>query len=150
MTGVAPDRFVDDLSATVGNTGAAHAGLLLAGVLEQAAPGQKIAVLSIADGADAVVLETTEHLGGVAPRRTLRDQIAGGSPLDSYETFLTWRGFLDREPPRRPTPWHPRRRRRLRSEDWKFGFTGFGVRRVRRDPPSPGAGLRDVAVWSTA
>jgi hydroxymethylglutaryl-CoA synthase len=124
LTGVAADKFVDDLSTTVGNTGAAHAGLLLAGVLERAAPSQKIAVLSIADGADAVVLETTEHLGGVAPRRLLADQIAGGSPLDSYETFLTWRGYLDREPPRRPDPVAPAAPPSLRSEDWKFGFSG--------------------------
>ncbi len=99
-------------------------GSCLAGVLERAAPSQKIAVLSIADGADAVVLETTEHLGGVTPRRLLADQIAGGSPLDSYETFLTWRGYLDREPPRRPDPVAPAAPPSLRSEDWKFGFSG--------------------------
>jgi 3-hydroxy-3-methylglutaryl CoA synthase/uncharacterized OB-fold protein len=122
--GVAPDRVVDDLGATVGNTGAAHAGLLLAGVLERAVAGQKIAVLSIADGADAVVLETTDRLGQVGPRRTLADQVDHGQPLESYETFLTWRGFLTREPPRRPDPAAPAAPPSLRSEDWKFAFTG--------------------------
>ncbi|MEX1008275.1 MAG: OB-fold domain-containing protein [Acidimicrobiia bacterium] len=121
---VAPDKIADDLAASVGNTGAAHAGLLLAGVLEHATPRQKIAVLSIADGADAVVLETTEQLGRVVPRHTLVDQIGEGKPLDSYETFLTWRGFLEREPPRRPDPVAPAAPPSLRSEDWKFGFTG--------------------------
>ncbi len=121
---VAPDTFVDDLATSVGNTGAAHAGLLLAGVLERATPGQKIAVLSLADGADVVVLETTEQLGRVVPRRTVADQVGDGQPLDSYETFLTWRGFLEREPPRRPDPVAPAAPPSLRSEDWKFGFTG--------------------------
>ena len=122
--GVAPDRVADDLASTVGNTGAAHAGLLLAGVLEQAAPGARVALLSIADGADAVVLEVTGAPGPTASTRTLAAQVDGGRALDSYETFLTWRGFLTREPPRRPDPEAPAAPPSLRSEEWKFAFTG--------------------------
>ncbi len=99
--GVAPDRIVDDLADTVGNTGAAHPGLLLAGLLERMAPGRRLALVVVADGCDVVIAETTGALGAVRPRRTLAEQIAGTRPLTSYETFLTWRGHLDREPPRR-------------------------------------------------
>ena len=48
--GVAPEAIVDDLASTIGFTGTAHAALLLAGVLERAEPGQRIATVSIADG----------------------------------------------------------------------------------------------------
>src|SRR5438876_956787 len=41
--GVAQEAIVDDLAGTVGNTGTAHAGLLLATALETAEPGQTIA-----------------------------------------------------------------------------------------------------------
>lgn len=122
--GVAPDRIVDDLADTVGNTGAAHPGLLLAGLLERMAPGQRMALVVVADGCDVVIAETTGALGAVRPRRPLADQIAGTRPLTSYETFLTWRGHLDREPPRRPDPKSPAAPPSLRNEDWKFGFTG--------------------------
>jgi 3-hydroxy-3-methylglutaryl CoA synthase/uncharacterized OB-fold protein len=122
--GVAPERVVDDLSGSVGNTGAAHAGILLAGALERAEPGERVALLSIADGADAVVLEVTGAPVTTAPTRTLAAQLENGTDLHSYETFLTWRGFLTREPPRRPDPEAPAAPPSLRSEDWKFAFTG--------------------------
>ena len=60
--GVAQEAVVDDLAATVGNTGTAHFGLLLASALETAEPGQVIVVLQLADGADAMVLRTTDAL----------------------------------------------------------------------------------------
>jgi uncharacterized OB-fold protein len=50
-------------------------------------------------------------------------QAAGGARV-AYNTFLTWRGFLKREPPRRPDPVAPAAPPSRRSEAWKFGFTG--------------------------
>jgi uncharacterized OB-fold protein len=41
-----------------------------------------------------------------------------------YTSYLTWRGFLDREAPRRPDPERPAAPPAFRSEDWKFAFTG--------------------------
>lgn len=120
--GVRPEALVDDLGATVGFTGCAHSGVMLAGVLERATPGQRIGVLLLADGADALVLETTDALGAVKPRRTVAEQVAAGVGGLSYETFLTWRGMLEREPPRRPDPMAPAAPPSLRHEEWKFGF----------------------------
>ena len=122
--GVSPDVIVDDLASTIGNTGTAHIGLLIASACEQAAPGQRIAVVSVADGCDVVIAQATDALGAVRPRRTLADQVPGTLALTSYETFLTWRGHLDREPPRRPDPKSPAAPPSLRNEEWKFGFTG--------------------------
>ena len=122
--GVRPDAVIDSLSATVGYTGAAHSGIALSDVLDRAEPGQRIAVLLLADGADALIFETTDGLGAVKPRRTVAEQVAAGVGGLSYETFLTWRGMLDREPPRRPDPDAPAAPPSLRHEGWKFGFVG--------------------------
>jgi 3-hydroxy-3-methylglutaryl CoA synthase/uncharacterized OB-fold protein len=121
--GVRAEALVDTLSATVGFTGAAHSGIALADVLERAEPGQRIGVLLLADGADALVLEATDALGTLRPRRTVADQLAAAVAGLSYETFLTWRGMLDREPPRRPDPVAPAAPPSLRSEGWKFAFS---------------------------
>jgi len=122
--GVAPDALADDLTGAIGNTGTAHPGVVLASVLERARPGERIAVVTLADGADVVILEATDALGDVRPRRTVEDQLAAGRGGLSYETFLTWRGMLDREPPRRPDPTAPAAPPSLRHDPWKFAFTG--------------------------
>src|SRR6202453_4070901 len=58
--GVREGALVPDLTGSVGNLGAAHAAVALCDVLERARPGQVITVLSLADGADALVLRTTD------------------------------------------------------------------------------------------
>ena len=122
--GFRPKALVEDLTATVGNTGAAHAGLMLADVLDRAAPGETIAVVQLADGVDVWLMRTTEavavHRGG-PPVRVLAE--AGRDDL-SYAQFLTWRGFLSREPPRRPEPEPPAAPPSLRTDAWKYGFVG--------------------------
>ena len=122
--GVRPETLADDLSRAIGNAGGAQPGIVLAEVLERAEPGQLVAVIHVADGADAIVFRTTDRLGSARPRRTVAEQVASGRTGLSYETFLTWRGFLDREPPRRPDPVAPAAPPSLRNEEWKFGFIG--------------------------
>lgn len=122
--GVSGDALADDLTGAVGNTGTAHAALVLASVLERAKPGERIAVVSLADGADVLVLEVLDGLGEHPARRSVADQVAGGRGGLSYETFLTWRGMLEREPPRRPDPVAPAAPPSLRHDPWKFAFTG--------------------------
>jgi len=121
--GGAGATLTDDLSGTVGFTGAAHAGLLLAAALDVAAAGAVIGSVSLADGADALVFRATEALAAGRPSLSLADQIAaGGAPLP-YPTFLTWRGMLRREPPRRPDPVRPTAPASHRGEAWKYGFS---------------------------
>jgi 3-hydroxy-3-methylglutaryl CoA synthase/uncharacterized OB-fold protein len=122
--GVRAEAFVDDLTSTIGNTGTAHAPLLNADILDRAKPGERIGVLLLADGADAVVFEVTDAVGSVRPRHRVSDQVAAGTSGLSYETWLTWRGMLRREPPRRPDPTAPAAPPSRRGEDWKFAFVG--------------------------
>ena len=122
--GVRPEALADDLSAQIGDTGTAHRGIMLADVLDRAQPGQTIALLTLADGADCSIWRTTDAIAGYQRTTTVREQIDAGQPGLSYETFLTWRGMLRREPPRRPDPEAPAAPPSFRREEWKFGFTG--------------------------
>ena len=121
--GVPTDRLVDDLSATVGNPGAAQAALLLSATLERATPGQVIALVSLADGADVLLFKTTEALNSFGAAVPVADQVIAGAPLP-YGKFLAWRGVLTPEPPRRPEPARPSASAASRNEHWKFGFVG--------------------------
>jgi len=121
--GVPADRLVDDLSATVGNAGSAQVGLLLSATLEQAGPGQVIAVVSLADGADALVFRTTDAITDLVPAVPVADQVRAGAPVP-YGKFLAWRGLLTPDPPRRPEPARPSASASGRTEPWKFGFVG--------------------------
>jgi 3-hydroxy-3-methylglutaryl CoA synthase len=130
--GVKKEALVDDLGATVGNTGAAHPGLLLATTLEamtreSGAPGQMIALVVLADGADVLLFRTTDATAGFRPASAVADRVASGGPV-SYGKFLAWRGMLPVEPPRRPEPGRVSASASARREDWKFAFVG------RRDP----------------
>jgi hydroxymethylglutaryl-CoA synthase len=115
--------FADDLATTVGTTGTSHAAMLLTAMLEPAAPGEVLALVSLADGADVLLFRTTDALGTYRPARPLADQIAGGADL-LYGKFLAWRGMVTVEPPRRPEPARVSASAAGRSGDWKFGFVG--------------------------
>jgi len=116
-------HVIDDLSSVVGNTAAAQPGLLLSALLEQAEPGQVLALVVLADGADVLLFRATDALASFGVERPLASQIAAGTPL-SYGKFLAWRGMLPIEPPRRPEPQRVSATAAARSEQWKFGFVG--------------------------
>jgi 3-hydroxy-3-methylglutaryl CoA synthase/uncharacterized OB-fold protein len=120
-SGVSAEAIADRLARTVGNPGAAQPALLLAATLEKARPGEWIVLLSLADGADAVVLRTTSELAGYQPYRPVAAQAASGGPI-SYGRYLHWRGFLNVEPPRRPEPARVSSPAAQRNADWKYGF----------------------------
>jgi hydroxymethylglutaryl-CoA synthase len=121
--GVRDGVVTDDLTTSVGQTGAAHPGLVLASMIEGAEPGQVVAVLSLADGADVVVFRTTAALGNWSAAEPVADQIAGAADLP-YGKFLSWRGMVTPEPPRRPEPARVSSTAAWRNEEWKFGFVG--------------------------
>jgi hypothetical protein len=117
--GVDEGSFGDDLSSTVGNTGTAQPLLLLASELESASPGQTIAVVSLADGADVLIFRRTDT--EIPTHRTVADQIANGGDV-AYPRFLSWRGMITPEPPNRPEPARVSAPAAERAEDWKFGL----------------------------
>jgi hydroxymethylglutaryl-CoA synthase len=121
--GVADGAVADDLSGSVGQAGSAHIGLVLASLLEQAVPGEVLAVVSLADGADVLVFRTTDALADWSAAEPVADQVAAGADLP-YGRFLSWRGMVTVEPPRRPEPQRVSSSAAWRNQEWKFGFVG--------------------------
>ena len=121
--GVRDGVLADDLGSSVGQVGTAHPGLVVASMIEQSEPGQIVAVVALADGADVLVFRTTGARAAWSPTTTVADQVAVAADL-SYGKFLSWRGMVTTEPPRRPEPPRVSASAAGRSEDWKFGFVG--------------------------
>jgi uncharacterized OB-fold protein len=121
--GLGVKRIADDLAASVGQTGTAHPVLLLSHTLEQAAPGQRVALVSLADGVDVAIFRTTEALAAWRPARPVAAQLASAADLP-YSKYLAWRRLLTVEPPRRPEPDRISAAVVGRTEDWKYAFVG--------------------------
>ncbi|MBA3741355.1 OB-fold domain-containing protein [Sporichthya sp.] len=120
--GVGMQAVVDNLADRIGVPGAAQVGVLLAAALDRAGPDQVICVLALADGADCLLLRTTDALASRAGMPTVEEQLAGWSRALSYHMFTSWRGVLRNTPPRRPDPDRPAAPPSLRSMRWKFAF----------------------------
>jgi hydroxymethylglutaryl-CoA synthase len=125
----------DDLRTRIGAPGAAQPGVLLASALDIAGPNEVICLVTLADGADCLLLRTTDALAAARPPVPVTDLVDAGRSGPSYQRFLTWRGLLRREPPRRPDPDRPAAPPSLRNAGWKFGFeasrcTGCGTRHL--------------------
>jgi hydroxymethylglutaryl-CoA synthase len=106
-----------------GYAGAADAALGLGAALDVATEGETILVLNAVDGCDATVLRSRAEPGAGRRGDRLASQLEGGREVN-YTTYLTWRGLIERELPRRPEPDRPAGPPSARSESWKFGFVG--------------------------
>ncbi len=135
--GVPAEAVAGHHAARIGNAGTAQPGILLADVLDRAGPGETVLLVVLADGAFALALRTTEALASHRQAQPVAAQIAAGSTALGYATFLSWRGFLDREPPRRPDPDPVAAPPSWRRTDWKFGLVAAKCTRcgTRSLPP---------------
>ncbi len=88
-------QIQDSLIGSVGNTGAAHALLMLVAALEDCQPGQKILLASYGQGADAFVLEVKKK-----PKkgRAVSGHVALKRILPSYERYVAYRGIMGVNP----------------------------------------------------
>lgn len=115
----------DDLRLRIGAAGAAQPGILLANALDAAGPDEVICLITLADGADCVLLRTTSDgtaLAAAKPAVSVADLVGGDSANVGYQRFLNWRGMVRTEPPRRPDPDRPAAPPSFRNSGWKFGF----------------------------
>jgi hydroxymethylglutaryl-CoA synthase len=110
-------------TSPIGFSGACDAALTLCGVLDTAEAGETILVLSAVDGCDALLLRTTGALPKARQPQPVAAQRAGGLPV-AHLTYLSWRGLVELEPPRRPEPDRPSGPAAGRSSPWKFGLSG--------------------------
>jgi hydroxymethylglutaryl-CoA synthase len=118
-----PAKIADTLALTVGQTGAAHPGLMLTAALQSCKPGDRILVVCVADGAEAMALRVTGAATGFRPLHSVGRMIESKGDV-AYASYLKWREILPTEPPRRPDPERPAAPPMLRAEKWKYGLIG--------------------------
>lgn len=116
--GATPSR----VAAAVGNPGTAQPGMLLAEALDTARAGDLVLLVTLADGADALLFRATDQIERARTWSPLHEAVTRAVRPVPYPTFLTWRGLLRREPPRRPDPEPPAPPASARHLPWKFGF----------------------------
>lgn len=153
------------VTSPIGFAGASDAFIALAAVLDTAEPGETILVLSAVDGCDAVLLRTTDELPRRRQHKPIDQQHSEGISVP-HLTYLSWRGLVELEPPRRPEPDRPAAPPASRAAGWKFafvgtrckycGFTHLPPTRVCRScgatdqmDPAPAAQLRGTVVTYT-
>src|SRR5262249_32795410 len=92
--GEAAERVVPDLTDEIGYTGAAHWAVLLTAVLDRAVANQHIAVVTLGDGVDVMVFQTTSHLDAYRRERERRDVPTLAGQLAAEHGTLAYPRFL--------------------------------------------------------
>jgi len=98
---LADEQVQEHLFDTVGNTGSAHALIMLVAALEKAKPGDKILWASYGNGVDAFILQVTPEIAKLAPRRGFAKHLATKKMLDNNDRYLRWRKIVPLEKARR-------------------------------------------------
>ncbi len=91
--GMAADRTADDLARVCGHTGAAHPLMMLCDTLDRAGPGQTLLLAGFGQGADALLIRTTDRLTG--NRASLATSLAHRREETNYNRFLSLCGLLE-------------------------------------------------------
>lgn len=85
----------DDLAANVGESGCAHALLMLAAALDVAKPGEKILMVTFANGCDAILLEATPQITKLQGGNTVAKLVANSAVEKRYQKFLSFTGEIN-------------------------------------------------------
>ena len=86
-----------EMLTTVGDTGTAHALMMLVAALEDAKPGDRILVASYGNGSDALFFHVTEHITKIKHRRGIKKHLASRKDLTNYEKFSAFRDVIPME-----------------------------------------------------
>ncbi len=94
MAGIGEGAVRDLLGATLGDTGAAHALVMLVDALETAKAGDKIMVVAFGQGVDILVFEVTAEKDKLAKRKGLSGWMARRKEEKNYMKFLAFNEML--------------------------------------------------------
>ena len=97
QVGIDPAKVRDNLSANVGDAGAAHALLMLAHTLEHAKPGEKILVAQFGQGCDVLLFEATPAISDARKSGGVSGALARRKEETNYLKFLAFNGLIELE-----------------------------------------------------
>jgi hydroxymethylglutaryl-CoA synthase len=93
-----PDEAVrDDLHGVMGNSGAAHALVMLAHTLQDAGPDENILVVGWGQGVDALLFRTTEQIGQCSPPMGISGFLTRRREETNYHRYLAFNGLVELE-----------------------------------------------------
>lgn len=92
--GIATACVRDSLAAEVGDSGVAHALLMLARTLEDARPGDKILVAQFGQGCDALLFEATPAIAQFAKTHGVKGWLARRKEETNYLKYLAYNGLV--------------------------------------------------------
>jgi hydroxymethylglutaryl-CoA synthase len=91
---VDPARVQDPLHGVIGETGSAHALLMLVKALEEARPGDRLLVVSFGSGCDALAFQVTDQIVQRKEKKEFSAHLANRADLTSYTKYAVFRGML--------------------------------------------------------
>ncbi len=95
--GLKDSQIQDPLLGLIGNTGTAHPLIMLAAALEEAKPGDYIALAGYGGGSDALLLRATEAVTESASRGQFQKCLEYKQQMDSYTKYLSFKNMVDKE-----------------------------------------------------
>jgi 3-hydroxy-3-methylglutaryl CoA synthase len=95
--GIDPAKVRDNLASNVGDSGAAHALLMLAQTLETAKPGEKILIAQFGQGCDGLLFEATPAIAQFRKPSAVSGSLARRKEETNYNKFLGFNGLIDLE-----------------------------------------------------
>lgn len=94
LMGADPAKVADNLHEVCGETGCAHALVMLVKALEEAGPGEKILVVGFGHGCDALCFEVTPEISSLVPRRGVKESLAHKKVIENYSQYLVFKKLL--------------------------------------------------------
>lgn len=95
--GLRPQAVRDNLAAVCGETGTAHAIVMLVDALQDATPGQLLLVCGFGQGCDALVFRATERLAALPRRAGVKGSLGRRKEEANYLKFLTFNQLVAQE-----------------------------------------------------
>ena len=95
--GIRDSAVADNLQANCGETGAAHALVMLVNALEHAQSGDKILVVGFGQGCDALLFEVTDAIKSMSGRLGISGHLARRREETNYNRFLAFNDLLTME-----------------------------------------------------
>ncbi|MBQ0799352.1 MAG: OB-fold domain-containing protein [Porticoccaceae bacterium] len=95
--GIDGAAIADNLLQSVGITGTAHAILLLAHRLEQAAPGDLVLLTGFGQGCDALLFKVTDAIKKQRPVKGVNGFLDNGRPEENYNKYQSFNDLLEKE-----------------------------------------------------
>lgn len=97
ILGAPQEKVVDTMHEICGETGAAHALLMLVGALESSRPGERLLMAGFGQGCNALYFEVTENITQLPHRNGFKRSIQNKKTTENYMKWLRFRDLIQTE-----------------------------------------------------